>query len=214
MKKSAKESLHCPLRRLLDGKRLLIFDFDGTLADTSPLHEAAFNAVLSPWEFSVDYPAIAGLRTRDALASSFAAVGMNVPESQLQDLTLSKQAHVRALIQEDLRPLPGVDQFLRWARSRYHLALYSSGSRGTVTLSMEKLGYEGWFDPMVCAEDVMHAKPDPEGFVKVLRMTGICAEEGIVFEDSGAGLEAAQHAGLTTLDVRVVPFEELQIIQD
>jgi HAD superfamily hydrolase (TIGR01509 family) len=79
---------------------------------------------------------------------------------------------------------------------------------------MEKLGYTGWFDPMLCAEDVMRAKPDPEGFLKVLAMACLHAESALVFEDSGAGLKAAQRAGLTTLDVRVVPFEELRIIQD
>lgn len=199
---------------MLEGKRLLIFDFDGTLADTSPLHEAAFNAVLAPWELRVDYPAIAGLRTRDALAARFAAAGVNVPESHLRDLTLSKQTRVRTLIQKELRPLPGADEFLRWARPRYRLALYSSGSRGTVTLAMEKLGYTGWFDPMLCGEDVDRAKPDPEGFLMVLEITCVHAENALVFEDSGAGIEAAQRAGLATLDVRATPIQEIQIIQD
>lgn len=200
--------------KALQGKRLLIFDFDGTLADTSPLHAAAFNEVLAPWGLNVDYPAIAGLRTRDALAVCFATSGVNVPESQLLQLTLAKQSHVRTLIRKELRPLPGVDEFLRWARPRYSLALYSSGSRGTVTLAMEKLGYTGWFDPLLCAENVVHAKPHPEGFLKVLAMAGINAECALVFEDSDAGIEAAERAGIATSDVRATPFEILPTIQD
>ncbi|MFZ2739262.1 MAG: HAD-IA family hydrolase [Burkholderiaceae bacterium] len=200
------------LHKLLPGKRLLVFDFDGTLADTSHLHAVAFNEVLEPWGLCVDYPAIAGLRTLDALAVCFATVGVNVPQSQLQQLTHTKQTRVRMLIQKELRPLSGVDEFLRWARPRYRLSLYSSGSRGTVTLAMEKLGYTGWFDPMLCAENVIHAKPHPEGFLKVLAMACIDAEYALVFEDSDAGIEAAERAGLATLDVRATPFEKFQAI--
>lgn len=194
------------LTEALHGKQLLIFDFDGTLADTSQLHAAAFNEVLAPWGGVAHYPAIAGLRTHDALAKCFATSGLNVSESQLEKLTIAKQAHVRKLIQKELRPLPGVDEFLRWARPRYRLALYSSGSRGTVTLAMEKLGYMGWFDPMLCAEDVVYAKPHPEGFLKVLAISCIEAERALVFEDSDAGIEAAERAYLATSDVRVSPF--------
>lgn len=200
--------------KALLGKRLLIFDFDGTLADTSPLHAAAFNEVLAPWGLNVDYPAIAGLRTRDAFAACFATAGVSVPETQLQQLTLAKQARVRTLIQNGLQPLPGVDEFLRWARPRYRLALYSSGSHGTVTLAMEKLGYTGWFDPMLCAENVIHSKPHPEGFLKVLAMACIDAERALVFEDSDAGIEAANRASLATSDVRTSPFEKFQPLQD
>lgn len=199
------------LRNLFDGKRLLIFDFDGTLADTSPLHEAAFNAVLAPWGIKCDYPAIAGRRTRDALAACFAATTTSVTEAELHELTLSKQTKVRKLIQEALQPLPGVDQFLRWARPRYQLALYSSGSRGTVTLAVEKLGYADWFEPMLCAEDVANAKPHPEGFLSALAIASVSADEALVFEDSDAGIEAARRAGLVSLDVRVIPFKTLSI---
>jgi HAD superfamily hydrolase (TIGR01509 family) len=200
------------LTEALQGKSLLIFDFDGTLADTSHLHAVAFNEVLAPWGLCVDYSAISGLRTLDALAMCFATAGVNVPESKLQLLTHAKQTCVRMLIQKELRPLPGVDEFLRWARPRYRLALYSSGSRGTVTLAMEKLGYTGWFDPMLCAENVVHAKPHPEGFLKVLAMAGIDAECALVFEDSDAGIDAAERAGIATSDARATPFESMRSI--
>ena len=200
------------LHKLIDGKRLLVFDFDGTLADTSHLHAEAFNIVLAPWGLCADYPAIAGLRTYDALTVCFAKSDMIVPESKLMQLTLAKQAHVQMLIREELRPITGVDEFLRWARPRYRLALYSSGSRGTVTLAIQKLGYTGWFDPMLCAENVVQAKPHPEGFLKVLNLASVDAECALVFEDSDAGIEAAQRAGIKSLDVRATPFEKLQVI--
>ena len=94
------------LSNVIKDKILLIFDFDGTLANTSPLHEAAFNTVLAQWGFNIDYPSVAGMRSHDAILACFAKAGLVVSESQLQQLTLSKQACVRALIQKELRPLP------------------------------------------------------------------------------------------------------------
>ena len=77
---------------------------------------------------------------------------------------------------------------------------------------MEKIGFTGWFEPMLCAEDVVNAKPHPEGFLKILTMTDIRAESALVFEDSDAGIEAAERAGIATVDVRKIPFEEMQLI--
>lgn len=202
------------MQELLDGKQLLVFDFDGTLADTSSFHATAFNKVLAPWELSVDYSTIAGMRTRDALALCFAKANVNVSQSQIQQLTQVKQTFVRALISKELLPLPGVDEFLRWARPRYHLAMYSSGSRKTVMLAMEKLGFFGWFDPILCAEDVVHAKPDPEGFLKILDLVCIDSKNALVFEDSDAGIEAAEGAGIATFDVRVIPFDKVNSLYD
>lgn len=182
------------LDRLLQGKRLLIFDFDGTVADTSSLHAVAFAQVLEPLGVSVDYPQIAGMKTLDAMRKCLAEVGRCLPDDDLQALVAAKQKTVRQMIAKDLWPLPGVDEFLRWAKSRYRLSMATSGSRGTVQLALAKLGYEGWFDPLICADDVRHAKPDPEGFLRVLQITGVPASAALVFEDSVAGIKAAENA--------------------
>lgn len=192
--------------QLLQDRSLLIFDFDGTLADTSPLHALAFNQVLAPLGIRVNYPAIAGMKTRDALHLVARQKGVRLDPDRLEELTLAKQQRVRRLIEERLAPLPGVVEFLSWARPRYRLALYSSGSRGTVTLSLKKLGYSRWFDPLICADDVSAAKPDPEGYLKVLKLTGVAPGRALVFEDSDAGLRAAARAGIASVDVRP-PFD-------
>jgi HAD superfamily hydrolase (TIGR01509 family) len=186
---------------LLKGKTLLIFDFDGTLANTGPLHAKAFKEILEPHGITVDYPAIAGMKTADAIQKCLLSIGLNLSEVKLDELVTAKQNYVRELIQKQLLPLPGVDAFLRWAKTRYRLALYSSGSRGTVELSLRKLGYTDWFDPMLCAEDVKVAKPSPEGFKKILQVSKISANFAIVFEDSEAGLLAATRASLDVVDV-------------
>lgn len=191
----------------LQGKRLLIFDFDGTVADTTPLHAAAFTEVLAPLGVAVDYPRIAGLKTLDAMRQCLNGVGRILDDAELGALVAAKQQRARQMIGEALKPLPGVDELLRWARPRYRLAMVTSGSRGTVDLALEKLGYTGWFDPLVCADDMARAKPDPEGFLQVLRITGVPAEEALVFEDSQAGFKAAEAADLDFVDARQNPWQ-------
>jgi HAD superfamily hydrolase (TIGR01509 family) len=189
------------LQQLLHGKQLLIFDFDGTVADTTPLHAAAFSEVLAPLGIKVDYSCIAGLKTLDAIRQCLQGAGRVLDEVALAALVTAKQQSVRQMISHRLQPLPGVDTFLRWARQRYRLAMVTSGSRATVSLALGKLGYSGLFNPLISADDVQHAKPDPEGFLKVLRITGVTAAESLVFEDSAAGFNAAHQAGLEFVDV-------------
>ena len=201
------------LLRKLEGKQVLIFDFDGTLADTSPLHDSAFNTVLAPMGVPVDYSSMAGLRTADALVQCLAKAGKVVPEEQIKQLASAKQSAVRNLVSELLEPMPGVNEFLKWAKSRFQLAMYSSGSRGTVELAVEKLGYAGWFCPMLCSEDVGFAKPHPEGYLKILEVLSVSAAKALVFEDSDPGIEAARRAGIETHDVRAVPFIQILLNQ-
>lgn len=193
-------------RSKLEGKKLLVFDFDGTVADTSPLHAAAFARALEPFGVAVDYPAIAGMRTAEAMRRCFELAGQPFPEASLVDLVAGKQAAVRTAIRESLQPLPGVDAFLQWARPKHRLAMVTSGSRGTVGLALAVLGYEGWFDPLITAEDVRQSKPDPEGFLMALRICRCQPAEAMVFEDSDAGVNASLAAGIDCWDVRAVPL--------
>jgi beta-phosphoglucomutase-like phosphatase (HAD superfamily) len=111
------------LINLLKYKQLLIFDFDGTIADTSPLHAEAFRQVLTPLGISVDYPLIAGIKTSDAIRLCASNSGQSMAEEVVMALVTAKQALVRKMILQQLRPLPGVDQFLRCAREHHQLSM-------------------------------------------------------------------------------------------
>jgi HAD superfamily hydrolase (TIGR01509 family) len=189
---------------VLHGKELLIFDFDGTLVDTSLLHQAAFETVLAPWNIRVDYPKISGMKTLDAMRQLILNSHHTVTDSELTALVRDKQQYVRQLMRHGVSTMPGADAFLRWARPRYRMALVSSGSTATITQALKQLGYTDWFDPIICAEDVTHAKPDPEGFLMALELTDVLASEALVFEDSEAGFKAAIQANLAYVDVRAL----------
>lgn len=186
---------------LLDGRSLLIFDFDGTIADSSPLHEQAFCEVLEPLGLRVDYARLAGRTTIDAVRDCFEFNVRAEPESELiAELVRQKQARGRELIASRLTAFPAAAALLRWTRTRYRLSLVTSGSRATIDLALARLGLADWFDPMLTADDLERAKPDPQGFLQALQIAGVAPEQALVFEDSAAGFEAARRAGLDVVD--------------
>ena len=194
----------------LVGKELLIFDFDGTIANTAPLHAAAFEKVLSPLGIIVHYPSIAGLKTADAISRCANTHGLEPTVDQIRQLQVAKQAAVRELISLELSPIPDADWFLRWAKQHYHLSMATAGSRGTVMLSLDKIGFTGWFDPLVCADDVERSKPHPDSFLKVLSLTGCHPKQALIFEDSDAGLTAAEAADIPCIHVNKGSWTEFR----
>lgn len=191
---------------MLANKDLLLFDFDGTIADSSPLHEQAFKQVLEPLGVAVDYPRIAGRATRDAVRMCFEMSSKPLPsEGELETLLRRKQELGRELIASSLGPLPAADALLHWVRGRHRLALVTSGSRATIDLSLQRLGYTDWFEILITADDVSAAKPDPEGFQRALDRAAVPAASALIFEDSEAGFEAARRAGIAAVDATRLP---------
>ena len=194
----------------LEDKQLLIFDFDGTVANTTPMHAAAFKKVLSPLGIDVHYPCIAGMKTSDALIYCASAHGLELTKDQIKELQIAKQTFVRELITIELEPIKDVDWFLDWATQKFHLAMATSGSRGTVSLSLDKLGFTHLFAPLVCADDSEKAKPHPDPFLKVLSLTGYQPNQALVFEDSEAGLAAAHAAGISCISINKSSWSEFR----
>jgi len=193
------------IESIIKNKKLLIFDFDGTLADTTPLHANAFEQVLNPFKINFDYRLIAGMKTSDALRKCFVLAGIqNLSSDLISELADKKQRIVRNLISLELQPLPGINQLLDAVSGKYRLALVSSGSRLTVSLALAKLQLEDLFKISIFAEDVVYAKPSPEGFLKALELSGAQRGESLIFEDSEVGFEAAKKAQIDYVDIRSV----------
>lgn len=201
------------LAALLAGRRLLVFDFDGTIADSSPLHEAAFRAVLEPLGIAVDYPRLAGRSTRDALRLSYALNQQPEPDAALvEELAQRKQELGRELIRTGLSALPAAEALLRWSRPRFPLALVTSGSRATIDISLDRLGMAGWFASVITADEMERAKPDPQGFLMALDQSQVPAHAALVFEDADSGFEAARRAGIEFVDAR--QLGQLMVAED
>jgi HAD superfamily hydrolase (TIGR01509 family) len=193
----------------------LIFDVDGTLADTEELHRQAFNAAFADaglrWDWSRaryrELLRVAGGKERIA----HHVAGLNLGDADrrallahIPALHAAKTRHYAALVDGGaVRLRPGVERLLREAREAgLHLAIASTTSPANVeSLLIATLGIEGpaLFDLIACGDLVANKKPAPDVFELTLRTLGLDAEEAIAFEDSAHGLRAARAARLWTV---------------
>jgi len=189
----------------LRGKLLLIFDLDGTLVDSSPLHARAFEEAFAPHGVMVDYGTIAGMTTASAVERVAAGAGLQLDEEEKARLIGDKRARALRLIENELTPIAGAVEFVRAARPRFRLALCTSASRRGAEAALSRVGLTGCFDPVVTAEDVREGKPAPEAFLRALEAHGVPAGDALVFEDAESGLAAAAAAGIEA--VRIDPAD-------
>ena len=186
---------------LLSRTRLLIFDFDGTLVDSSPLHSRAFNEAFAAYGVAVDYNSVAGLTTAAAVDKICGESCPSLTREQRSALILDKQHRARGLIETELKAIEGSIEFLRGAREHFALALCTSASRRTLGVSLKRIGIEACFDSIFAAEDVSRGKPAPDAFLKALDHHRVEPGEALVFEDADSGLEAARAAGLQAIRI-------------
>lgn len=194
-----------PLARLLSRKRLLIFDLDGTLVDSSPIHARAFQEVLAPHGIEVDYAEIAGMPTDAAVDKLSSGAGVALDESERARLVSAKRERALGLIERELVAIEGATEFVRAAEGRFHLALCTSASRAGATASLARVGLTGSFDPVVTAEDVRRGKPHPEPFLIAIEAHRAEVMESLVFEDAESGLAAAAAAGVEAVRIGTDP---------
>ncbi|KQN22942.1 hypothetical protein ASE86_14285 [Sphingomonas sp. Leaf33] len=189
------------LSDLLAAKRLLIFDLDGTLVDSSPLHARAFEDACAPFGIAVDYSDIAGMTTETAIDRLTDRSGVTLTDDQRRTLIADKRLRARTLIETELAAIPGAPAFLRAAGGRWRRSLCTSASRGNATAALAKAGIADCFEWTLTADDVTRGKPDPEMFLAALDLAGVPAAEALVFEDAPNGLAAASAAGIDAIEI-------------
>ena len=179
----------------------LIFDCDGTLADTFAAHFRTFREALAAYavEFTVEfYAARVGLSRRQLLAALEAETGVAIDD---EDIRVRSPAmffnHVDAI-----RAVPLSADLVRQHHGRLRLAVASAGQRPVVTASLKAIGLMDRFDTIVTIEDTGVPKPAPDLFLRAAGNMGIAPGRCHVFEDSDEGIEAAHRAGMTFTDIR------------
>ena len=178
----------------------LLFDLDGTLVETDPVHFAAFNDILS----RNDKPTIdqhfydtqvIGFPNADIFARLF-------PELTREDharLADEKEALFRSRA-GDLRPANGLMELLAWADSRsVPIAVVTNAPRANADMMLGSLGLAGRFGHVVIGDEMTHPKPHPMPYLVGLERTGAAAGRTVAFEDSRSGVRSAAGAGLTVV---------------
>jgi beta-phosphoglucomutase-like phosphatase (HAD superfamily) len=183
------------------GASALLFDLDGTLADTMPIHLDAWQRVLAERGVVLErerYFAMAGIPTRRILRilSDELSVPLDFDELVvLKESLFLEQAH---------RALP-IEPWFSLARDhvgRKPMAIVSGGIRRSVTRTLERIGAASFFSTVITAEDTENGKPDPAPFLLAAARLGVKAGGCLVFEDGDPGIQAARAAGMDIIDVR------------
>ena len=186
--------------------KAIIFDCDGVIANTEPIHLAGFTEVLAEHGIALtkdDYLAhYLALDDRGCFTKSFAAHGSPLSQDQLQELIRRKAEYVRRAMRTDLTLLPGITEFVQAAADRYPLAVASGALRDEVDTVVNHGGLRKCFRVIVSAEDTPRSKPHPDPFIKALQLLNQTVDEDIepgeclVIEDSIHGVRAAHQAGM------------------
>ncbi|WP_114944780.1 HAD family hydrolase [Microvirga calopogonii] len=181
--------------------KALIFDMDGTLVHSDPVHLEAFAEVLKDQGVSITeevYRSKIIGRTNEAI---FATLLPHLPVEQHEAYADEKEATFRRMAQ-NLRPLEGLLDLLDWAEERgIKIALVTNAPRLNADHMLEVLGLAGRFKVEITIEEVERGKPDPLPYLTALERLGIQADEAIAFEDSPSGMRAAKAAGLFSFGV-------------
>ena len=193
--------------------RAIIFDLDGTLADTEELHFEAFNAVLKPQAIEISpgdyFSRLIGYDDRDCFVLLLREHRKPADAAKIGELIAQKTSVYQAMIAERQVLFPGAAEFARRCACRFPLALVTGALRAEVEMILRKAQLLELFAAIVTAEDVEHGKPAPEGFDTALGRLGyilrphpaLVARECVVVEDTPAGIEGARRAGMRVLAV-------------
>lgn len=181
----------------------LIFDCDGTLADTMPGHFAAWVAALRAGGGDISeerFYSLAGVTSAEiiALLNREHGYALDIPKT----VERKEQLYVEAL--HDIKEITAVADIARAYQGKVPMAVASGGLRDVVHATLNTIALGSLFDAVVTAEDVTHGKPAPDIFLKAAELLGVSPADCIVYEDGDPGIVAANAAGMRVVDVRVL----------
>jgi beta-phosphoglucomutase len=183
--------------------RGVLWDLDGTLADSSEFHWQAWREAMAAAGVPImreQFLASFGQRN-DAILSRW--LGASATPERIRQIGDAKEARYRELIAAaGLQPLPGAAEWVRRLHAEgWRQAIASSAPRLNVETMVAVLGFGDYIDAVVGAEDVQRGKPDPEVFLTAAERIGVPANRCIVVEDAAAGIEAARRGGMRSIGV-------------
>jgi HAD superfamily hydrolase (TIGR01509 family) len=203
--------------------KALIFDVDGTLAETEPVHRTAFNAAFAQagltwsWDEALygDLLQVTGGRERllhylaqHRRPEEAARLAPRVPEIY----AAKTRAYVSLLASDRLAPRPGVLRLIAEARAAgLRLAIATTSHPDNVAALLDRLVPEGGFDVVAAGDAVAEKKPAPAVYALALDRLGVAAGEAVAFEDSQNGIRSARGAGLSVVATpsRALPHDDL-----
>ena len=210
-----------PALALIRRAAALIFDVDGTLAETEELHRLAFNHAFVRhglgwhWDRAVYKELLRVTGGKERIRAFHARLGIAppLPDADIAELHRIKTAHYAELIETGCCPLrPGVPELLSAAKARgQRLAIATTTSHGNIEALLSRALGRNWaaeFDAIVAGDDVGHKKPAPDVYLETLARLKLGAADCVAIEDSANGLISASRAGIPVLITRSMFFAD------
>ena len=178
----------------------VIFDMDGVLADTGPIHFESWVKIAK--EIGVKF-------TRDLFEQTFGQqsptitrklVGSEIDETLILQWSNLKESYYREMVKDKLEPLPGVINIINDLKSEgFKLAIGSSAPSENVELLLTTLKIKDFFDVIITAAEVKKGKPEPDVFLVAANFLNINPQNCVVIEDAPVGIQAANNAGMKSI---------------
>lgn len=179
----------------------LIFDCDGTLADTMPLHWQAWQVIQSRHRFHFPedrFYSLGGVPSREILTMLKAEQRLEINPIAI---ALEKEETYLAMAGQ-VEPVHAVVEIARAHEGRLPMAVASGGTRTIINMVLEKMGIRHLFQAVVTSEDVQNQKPAPDIFLEAARRLGVDPKRCRAYEDTDLGMQAIRSAGMDAVDVR------------
>lgn len=197
--------------------KAIVFDFDGVLVDSEPLHFEAIREVGRTIGVDFDYQQylseLVGFDDRDAFAHLLRKARATVPDvamgiAPIEKLCQHKRAAFEARVSRGIEPIPGALELVDAAGAQMPIAIASGALQSDIAMILDRLGRREAFEVVVTADQVARSKPDPQSYaLAVQRLAALHPElalepgDCLAIEDTVAGLASARGAGLRTLGV-------------
>ena len=184
-----------------------LFDCDGTIADSMPLHYIAWKKALGEWNCAFDerlFYAWGGMPIVEIISTLNKDRGLSMPV----EIVANRKESLYFELLPQLKVVPEVLQHIEAKYGQIPFAVVSGSDRDSVTASLTTLNLLDRFDTLVCAGDYRKSKPDPEAFLLAASRLAVAPESCLVFEDTDMGIQAASSAGMASVKVPP-PWERL-----
>ena len=182
-----------------------LFDCDGTIVDSMPLHYVAWTRVLAEWncEFPENtFYSWGGYPVTKIISRLNEECGLSMPV----EIVAKRKEDMYYEILPQLRAVPEVLEQIEAQHGKIPFAVVSGSTRASVTASLKALNLLDKFDVLVCAGEYEHGKPHPEPFLTAAAKLGVPAHTCLVFEDTEMGIQAATAAGMKSVKI-LQPWE-------
>lgn len=180
--------------------RAYLFDCDGTIVDSMPLHYVAWKESLAEWncEFAEElFYAWGGRPVSEIIAALNEQHGLDMP---VEAVAKRKESLYYEQLPQ-LKAIPEVVEHIEAQHGRIPFAVVSGSRRNSVVGSLTSLNLLDKFETLVCAEDYKNGKPAPDGFLLAAERLGVAPADCLVFEDTDMGIDAATAAGMASVRV-------------